>query len=245
MNDVVEPWHWLQSPLVGCGARRPGHDADAEPAHAGLVTRRRRACLPQPRDSSAVPAKVVKFVVEWHASQPAVPYRNVRRRHSGSLHPVVAAGAAARDAVVFEYCARPAYRRMAGVALEVRLDVRRALALRLHVVVTGRAAPERLGVIEVDRWLPRNRGVTAIATVGRENVIGVLGGRADRRSNTVAGAALARGALEHRVGMTRLAGQVAMLTQQLETRREVIERVPRLGGKGRRDRQQGRVPTMW
>jgi len=91
--------------------------------------------------------------------------------------------------------------------------VRRSLALGLHVIVTGRAAPESLGVVEVDGWIPGNRCVAAIATVGREDVIGVLGGRADRGSDTVAGAALVRGALEHSVGMARLAGQVAMLTQ--------------------------------
>ena len=81
--------------------------------------------------------------------------------------------------------------------------------------------------------------MTAIATVGRENVVRVLGRRANRRSNTVAGAALVRGALEHCVGMARFARQVAMLSQQLETRREVIERIPRLGSKGGCDRQEG------
>src|SRR6185312_11368595 len=164
--------------------------------------------------------------------------RNVGGGHSRGLHAVVTASAATRDSSVFEYRAPPTDRRMARVALEIRLDVCRPLALRLHVVVAGRAAPQRFGMIEIDCWVPCYGCVAAIAPVRGEYVSRVFRRCADRRADTVAGAAVARSPLEHRIGMTRLAGQVTVLPQELETRREVIERIPGLGGKCRRERHQ-------
>jgi hypothetical protein len=80
--------------------------------------------------------------------------------------------------------------------------------------------------------------MTAITSVGREDVIRILGGRADRSTDPVARTALARGSLENRVGVTRLARQVAVLAQQLESGREVVERIPGLGGECRPDEHQ-------
>ncbi len=130
--------------------------------------------------------------------------RNVIGRRSGRLHIVMAARAIARDAAVVEPDGRKADRGMADIALQVRLDVHCSLALRLHAVVAGGAAPAGFGVIEVDSGLPRVGSMAAIATIAGHDVVGRLGRRANRRPDAMAGAALVRSALENCIRVTRL-----------------------------------------
>src|SRR6267378_8377431 len=142
--------------------------------------------------------------------------RDVRWRHAGRRHTVVAAGAIVGYAHVAEHRAAPAERRMAGIALQVGDDVRGSLALCLHAVVAGRAAAAHLGVVEVDRRVPGDGRMTAGALVGREDVIGGLGGSAHGGADAVTGGAILRRALEYGVGVTGLAGQIAVLADELE-----------------------------
>src|SRR2546421_11699946 len=105
---------------------------------------------------------------------------------------------------------------MAGVALQVGDDVRGSLALCLHAVVAGRAAAAHLGVVEVDRRVPGDGRMAAGALVGREVVVGGLGGGAHGGAGAVTGAAILRGALEIGVGVTGLGGQVAVPAEESE-----------------------------
>src|SRR3974377_1449604 len=143
--------------------------------------------------------------------------RDVSRRHAGRLHAVVTHGAAIGDALMREHRARPGEGGVAGIAFEIGLDVGRALALRLYTVVAARAAAARLRVIEVDGRLPPDRRVAAVALVGGEDVVGGLGGGADRGAHAVTGGAQLRGALEDRVGGTGLDRQAAVVAHALET----------------------------
>src|SRR6266513_2964240 len=122
--------------------------------------------------------------------------RYMGRRDARRVHVVVTGGAAAGYPDVIEHRAAPAERRMAGVALQVGDDVRGPLALRLHAVVAGRAAAAHLGVVEVDRRVPGDGRMAAGALVGREDVVGGLGGGAHDGADAVTGAAILRGALE-------------------------------------------------
>src|ERR1700730_6872465 len=187
-----------------------------------------------------VPAKVTKLVVEW---QPPHGGGGVADREGGCLHPgrrhtVVAAGAVVGDALVGEERAGPGERRMAGIALEIRDDVRRSLALRHHTVVAGLAAAARLGVVEVDRRVPGDGRMAAGAPVGREDVVGGLGRGADGGADAVTGTAVGRGALENGGGVTGLAGQVAVLADELEAGGEVVEIGAGLCGKAVRNQPQ-------
>ncbi len=114
---------------------------------------------------------------------------------------------------------------MAGVALQVRVDVLRTSALRLYVVVTRGTTATGLRVVEVDRGLPRDGRMAAIASIGGEDVIRGLGGCAYRGADTMAGRAFARCPLEYRIGVTRLARQIAVLPQEFEACRQVVEGV--------------------
>src|SRR5205823_373490 len=142
--------------------------------------------------------------------------REVVGREAVGVHAVVTGGAAAGHAHVGEHRPRPAERRMAGVAFEVGDDVRRPLALRHRAVVAGRAAAARLGVVEVDGRIPGDRGVAGPALIGRENVVGRLRRRAYQAADAMAAATGPRRALEHGVDVTGLAGEVAVLTRELE-----------------------------
>jgi len=159
--------------------------------------------------------------------------RDVVARHAGRLHAVVAAGAIPGDALVGEHRPGPRQRRMAGVAFQVRNDMVWRLAGRHDAVVAGRAATPCLRMIEVDRRLERDGCMARAALVGRENMGRRLRGRPDRGADAVAGLALLGGALEYCVGMARLARQVAVLADELETGREVIKRGA-LGARGLR-----------
>src|SRR5438105_10014124 len=167
--------------------------------------------------------------------------RDVIRGWAGRMYVVVTGGAAAGDAHVGEHRPRPAERRMAGVAFEVGDDVRRPLALRHRPVVTGRAAAARLGVVEVDGRVPGDRGVAGPALIGRENVAGRLRRRAYQAADAMAGATLLRRALEDCVDVAGLAGQVAVLTRELEAGGQMVE--VRVGGR-RGDRWREREPEQ-
>src|SRR5256886_1396142 len=65
--------------------------------------------------------------------------------------------------------------------------------------------------------------MAAGALVGREDVVGGLGGGAHGGADAVTGAAILRGALEYGVGVTGLAGQVAVLADELEAGRQMVE----------------------
>src|SRR6266513_2086417 len=156
------------------------------------------------------------------------------RRDARRVYVVVTGGAAAGYPDVIEHRAAPAERRMAGVALQVGDDVRGPLALRLHAVVAGRAAAAHLGVVEVDRRVPGDGRMAAGALVGREDVVGGLGGGAHGGADAVTGAAVLRGALEYGVGVTGLAGQVAVLADELEAGRQMVEVVADRRGKSLR-----------
>src|SRR5207237_5081029 len=117
------------------------------------------------------------------------------------------------------------------------------LALRHRSVVAGRATAARLGVVEVDRRVPGDRGVTGVALVGREDVVGRFRRRAYQAADAMAGATGLRRALEHGVDVTGLAGEVAVLTRELEAGGQMVE--VRVGGRreGRwreREREQER-----
>src|SRR5205823_540118 len=80
-----------------------------------------------------------------------------------------------------------------------------------------------LGVVEVDRRVPGDGRMAAGALVGREDVVGGLGGGAHGGADAVTGAAILRGALEYGVDVTGLAGQVAVLADELEAGRQMVE----------------------
>src|SRR5438874_5464870 len=65
--------------------------------------------------------------------------------------------------------------------------------------------------------------MAAGALVGREDVVGGLGGGAHGGADAVTGAAILRGALEYGVDVTGLAGQVAVLADELEAGRQMVE----------------------
>src|SRR6184192_3086104 len=156
------------------------------------------------------------------------------RRDARRVNVVVTGGAAAGYPDVIEHRAAPAERRMAGVALQVGDDVRGPLALRLHAVVAGRAAAAHLGVVEVDSRVPGDGRMAAGTLVGREDVVGGLGGGAHGGADAVTGAAILRGALEYGVDVTGLAGQVAVLADELEAGRQMVEVQAALRGKALR-----------
>src|SRR5207248_6490731 len=182
-------------------------------------------------DDAGFPRRVVGGRVAALARGRGRADRDVGRRHAGRRDAVVAAGAVVGYAHVAEHRAAPAERRMAGVALQVGDDVRGPLALCLHAVVAGRAAAAHLGVVEVDRRVPGDGRVAVLALVGREDVVGGLGGGAHDGADAVTGAAILRGALEYGVGVTGLAGQVAVLTDELEAGRQMVEVVADRRGK--------------
>src|SRR5437588_12530157 len=143
------------------------------------------------------------------------------RRDARRVNVVVTGGAAAGYTQVGEHGAAPAERRMAGIALQVGDDVRGPLALCLHAVVAGRAAAAHLGVVEVDRRGPGDGRMAAGALVGREDVVGGLGGGAHGGADAVKGGAISRRDLEYGVGVTGLTWQVAVLADALEAGRQV------------------------
>src|SRR2546429_591997 len=153
------------------------------------------------------------------------------RRDARRVNVGVTGGAAAGYPDVIEPRPGPAERRMAGVALQVGDDVRGPLALCLHAVVAGRAAAAHLGVVEVDRRVPGDGRMAAGALVGREDVVGGLGGGADDGADAVKGAAILWGALEDGVGVPGLAGQVSVLTDSIEAGSQMVEVVGDRRGK--------------
>src|SRR5437016_10739063 len=166
------------------------------------------------------------------------------RRDARRVNVVVTGGAAAGYPDMIEHRAAPAERRMAGVALQVGDDVRGPLALCLHAVVAGRAAAAHLGVVEVDRRVPGDGRMAAGALVGREDVVGGLGGGAHGGADAVTGAAILRGALEYGVGVTGLAGQVAVLADELEAGRQMVEGVAGMRGNGGGTQRQREQPRL-
>jgi len=64
-------------------------------------------------------------------------YRYVRGGSARGLDTVVAGGAPGGNTSMIENSAGPTDGRMTGIALQVGIDVLRALALGLHIVVTG------------------------------------------------------------------------------------------------------------
>src|SRR5207248_8026645 len=101
-------------------------------------------------------------------------------------------------------------------------------------ILAGRAVAARLRVIEVDGWIPGNGRVAGPALVGREDVVARLRGGAHDGADAMAGAAVGRRALEYRVDVAGLAGQVPVLTRELEAGGQVIEIEARLHGIERR-----------
>src|SRR5215469_11126258 len=102
--------------------------------------------------------------------------REVVGREPTAVYAVVADGTARLYARMGEDRARPRHGVVAGVALKIRDDMTRWLALCLLAVVAHRAAAACLGVIEVDRRLPGDWRVARIARVGRHDVVVGLGG---------------------------------------------------------------------
>src|SRR5207245_5734562 len=85
-----------------------------------------------------------------------------------------------------------------------------------------------------DGWIPGHRRVAGPALVGRENVVARLRGSAHDGADAMAGAAVGRRALEYRVDVAGLAGEVPVLTRELEAGGQVIEIEARLHGIERR-----------
>ena len=140
---------------------------------------------------------------------------------------------------MIENRAGPTNGRMTGVAFQVGIDVLRSLALRLHIVVAGGATAAGFSVVEVDGGIPRHRGMTAVASVGRQDMRGCLGGSPNCGADAVTRGAVARCSFEYRIGMTQLALQIAMLSHQLESGSEVIEAIAQFLGRAGCCCQQG------
>ena len=183
------------------GWARPRDDGYANEALPSLMTCRARdtrhrgvihRCAGECRKVGGRMARLAGCTVYW----------NVRRWHSGCLHAVVTRRTSGCDPSVIEERSRPAYGGVAGVAFEVSVDVREALALRLHVVVARGATPPGLRVVEVDGWAPSHGRMAAFTPVGGQDVSSYFGGCPNGGSNAVAGSAIARCALEHGIGMT-------------------------------------------
>src|SRR5438132_13496629 len=81
---------------------------------------------------------------------------------------------------------------------------------------------------------PGDGRLACAALLGRENVVARLRGGAHDVADAVAGAAVGRRALEYRVDVAGLAGEVPVLTRELEAGGQVIEIEARLHGIERR-----------
>ena len=117
---------------------------------------------------------------------------------------------------------------MTGIAFQVGVYVLRPFALRLYIVVTGGAAAASFRMVEINRGVPCDGRMAALAALGRQNVIGCLGRGTDSRTDSMAGATIPGSPLENGVCMTGLAGKVPMLAYQLETCGEMVEKVTQL-----------------
>ncbi len=168
------------------------------------------------------------------------------RRLAGKQRAVVTDDAEARHrhrnlGVVHRLGWIPTDHGMTGGAIRTGCRVVGSLALGDRAVVAGDAGPERFPVLEMHIRAERD-GVVACGTVVRaRNMRRRLRRRVVLRPGDMAGAAVARRALEHRVQVTELAGQVAMHAIELEPRREVIEGYGDrrcLGSRGPRSRQE-------
>jgi len=155
--------------------------------------------------------------------------RNVIRRNTGRLNTVVAARASGRDALVIENRTCPADGRVAGVALQVSVNMRRSFALGLHIVVTRRATTPCLRVVKIHRRFPGDRCVAAIASVRGKDVIRRLRCGANRSADSVARGTIMRRALEDGVGVAGLTGEIPVLSEELEPCCQVVECVAGLG----------------
>ena len=201
----------------------PRDDRDAEEAHARFVAARagdgrdHRVIHLRAAERREVRRRVTGF------ARRAVG-REMRRRHTRGFHVVVATRAVAGDVRVTEQRAGPADGGVARIALEIGLDVGRALALGLHAVVTRRTAAARFGVVELHRGRESDRRVTRFAAIGRQDVIRRLRRRTHLGADAVAGGAILRCAFENGVDVAGFAGQIAVLTGKLEARGQVIER---------------------
>jgi len=127
---------------------------------------------------------------------------------------------------------------VAGTALEIRADVPRVLALSLHVVVAGRAAPMSLRMIEVDGGYPGDRCVAALAVFRRQDVIRRFRRRANAAADAVARRTGARCAFEYCVGVAFFTRQVAVSARQLKAGREMVELRTLLRAETRRHERQ-------
>ncbi len=97
---------------------------------------------------------------------------HVCRRLAGRLRPIMASGARARDIAVNDTCRFPGHK--IGVAVTARIgagNVRGRLAFCGRAVVTIRASPRNLTMIEIRR-LPGRRGMATTARRGSSNVCG-------------------------------------------------------------------------
>ena len=160
---------------------------------------------------------------------------NMCRWHTRRRHAVVTGGAAGDDTTVIEHRSSPSQRRMTYVALERGIDMTRPLALRLDTVVAARAAAHDLGVIEIHGRIPRDRCMTGLAAIGREDVGDWFGHRAHAQgADTVAGGTLARCSLEDGVVVAGLAGQIAVLAGEFVARGQMVKWRWLRAGRGRR-----------
>jgi hypothetical protein len=112
---------------------------------------------------------------------------------------------------------------MASIALQTGLNVAGTLTLRLNIVVAKRTAATHFSMIKINCRLPSQWRMTTIATVGGNNVVDRLCRCPNHGSHTMAGGTIARRTLEYGIDMAGFAGQVTMLTDQLESRGQVIK----------------------
>ena len=148
---------------------------------------------------------------------------HVRGRSAAGRDAVVTRRATADHAVMTEKRARPVEGRMAGVAFQCGLDVRRALALRLYTVVAGRTAAAHFSVIEAHCGTESHRRVAALAAVGTQDVVEWLGCGTHLRAKSVAAGADTWRTLEHCIVVTGFARQVAVLAKQLKSSGQMVK----------------------
>ena len=142
---------------------------------------------------------------------------------AGRADSVMAAHARCRDPEMIEEHGKPGGRQMAGVAFLLCRWMVGRLADALNVVVARRAAAEDRVMIHLSERQPGRRSVTVFAEIGREDVIGRFGRRANAAADGVTAHTIEWCPLEYTTDMAGLTIRCDVRAFERETRREVIE----------------------
>ena len=160
---------------------------------------------------------------------------NVLRVLPGRVDTVVATEAAARNVRVIKNRRYPGPRLVAVVAPVAGDDVIVRLACREYPVVTGITAPGHGRMVHVSQWAPRRRRMAVAAECCAVNMIGRLRGRLYRTDRGMTAGTCRARSLELAAHMAAVTSHICVRVVEVETGREMIERLLR---RRRRHQQQ-------